>query len=256
MVMRLSFFMFLGSLLTANCGVAQSATWNDYLITKKVVETYSAKKKIYDPARDGELGGRCNDFTSMLWSGEFGSATDHALADIAGKIVFWSNELTALGYPPSISKDLTGQIEHDLVSNLLSGHYHKEGNFYDIDFGTYVDRLITTGNAYRKRNNPNLKRLYQEQTGCGAGGEADVSFASSPSGGQISIIPEFNYELCKAKGDTSISGCTAWRRINSTGNSGAISVYYVYVTWPGKTFGPTRYDLSRVKGGQKIVVGE
>jgi len=255
MLLRLHPSMLVALFVTASSSVAQSATLNDYLFMKSAVETYSDKTKIYKPGKDGELGGNCNEFAAM--TGLIGTEMDGALADIAGKVVFWSNELTALGYPSSISKDLVGQIEHDLVTNLLNGRYHKQYGFYDIDFGKQVDRLIDAGDKYRASNNSHLKRLFVDPTtSCGAGGEAEVTFTSSPSGAQISVIPEFNYELCKAHGDTSLTGCTAWRRVNSTGAGRVSSVYYVYVKWSGRTSGPTRYDLSRAKDGQKIVVGD
>ncbi|RVJ41205.1 hypothetical protein [Sinorhizobium meliloti] len=168
----------------------------------------------------------CEGWSETLGSSKFSSQMDSELLDIAGAIVEWRGQLGAW-LPKKIWHPRLVEAEKRLVNNAL------KRSSYTIEDEAL--RLIKDLNA--KGISPNL--IWQGE--CGAGGYVYVTFATEPPNGQVSIISEFDYELCKLKGhQNDPTRCTAWRIAKRP--EAVSGAYYIKVKWRGREEGPLKYD--------------
>jgi hypothetical protein len=171
------------------------------------------------------------------------SKKNRKLLDVAGYIIEWHYYFSHAGYPADVWQPQLEEIEKALLARAESESEHQLWN----EARTRARPLVTVAEQYRHQSGKKLPKMLYSSS-CGAGGPVGVFLKSSPPGGAISIISQFEYELCALDHDSSdMMSCNAWRRVKSDGKESISGIYYISVKWPDKTMPPTRYDLQDVE---------
>jgi hypothetical protein len=222
-----------GVQLLVSAAHAEEPGWKRYFDVKRVGTELAIKNKVL-------LGlERDNLFVGTRWSSGdvfgtdlFSAPRDALLLDVVGVIVTWRETLSISKIPKKDWERQLGQIEKRWVSEIL--HNTLDADAWNRDVDRESKRLAK---AFGLHN----------YSGGGAGGYVDVKFRTEPKSGQVSIISEFDYELCKLS-DTQNNHklCTAWRVAKEP--ESVSGVYYIQVNWPGRVEGPNRYDLNPWSG--------
>ena len=185
-----------GALLVVSTAHAKDAGWKRYFDVKRVGTELAIKENVITP--ENSLG-ICSTWSSAdIFGTEYFSAhRDALLLDIAGVIVEWRH---TLGISKKQKEDWDRQLEQ-VENRWVSGVLRNSMNRYawDRDADRESKRLAKAfGLSYA--------------TECGAGGYVDVKFRTQPKSGQVSVISEFDYELCKlSHTQNNHELCTAWR---------------------------------------------
>ena len=171
----------------------------------------------------------------QLGTQAFSAPQDTRFLDVAGAIVRWRLSLMKW-QPNAVWQARLSQAEDSLVAIARSSK------------GSMEESIKKEGRVLvRDMNKLKVGRQLSYNSECGAGGFVDVKFRTEPSGGRVSIISEFDYELCKLQNtQNDHAKCSAWRVAKDPELvSGS---YYLQVNWPNRVEGPDRYDLNPQSG--------
>ena len=222
-----------GALLLASTAHAEDAGWKRYFDVKRVgTELVIKDNGLIDVEKNNLFIGVTWSSEDMLGSDRFSARRDTLLLDIAGVIVTWRKVLTTSKVAKKDWQPQLEQIEERWVSQVLYNRLNRDALYNDI-----------------QRESKRLAKVFglRNDSGGGAGGYVDVKFRTEPKSGQVSIIDEFDYELCKlSHTQNNHELCTAWRVAKEP--EYVSGVYYIQVNWPGRVEGPNRYDLNPWSG--------
>ena len=153
--------------------------------------------------------------------------TMRATADLAYKVVWWSNDLRRLGYPANVWSDLLARFEAEQIALLA-----RPGDWSARDQRdrAFLGRLAGALNAYRNTK-PALPRAIVGED-CGAGDVA-VSIVTEPRGGKVLFTPGFYYELCRAQrlDPEDPARCNRWREALDGKLEYVAGDYYYIARW-------------------------
>jgi len=183
----------------------------------------------------------CETWSDSLGTAPFSSRQNAYLLDVAGAIVRWRTSLAKWG-PKDAWQSRLIQAEQVLVAKGFS-QYNRDS----------IKDILREGKALvADLNELGVGRRLFFKGGCGAGGFVDIVFRTDPARGRVSIISEFEYELCRLKGTHNDHElCRAWRVAKEP--EAVSGAYYLQVNWPGRVEGPDRYDLNPWSGKLKDV---
>jgi hypothetical protein len=227
---------------SASSQSSRPADMTSYLKIKAVVEKLAQENK-YPLGSQGDLKTAfCDPLSVPFDATHLSTPQNRDLLDVAGAVLFWRTNLSDAGYPSTFWEPVLLKIESAAVDKVGSG----------IDEDKLLDYLQSDGETLFKlikqyNSTPAGKNLPppSDMGECGAGGPVDIYLATSPAGGAISVISEFEYELCALdlNSGNDMSSCSAWRRVNSDGKLSVSGIYYIKVSWGDKDMPPTKYDF-------------
>jgi hypothetical protein len=188
----------------------------------------------------------CAPWSEFFDASEFSTKENRQLLDIAGYVYEWHYLLSHAGYPSLIWQSQLQAIEKALVS--------RAGTEADDELMHEAENrgraLVAAAEEYRKETDKKLPKVYYVEE-CGAGGPVDVIMKSSPPGGAINIISQFEYELCTLDHTSSnILSCNGWRRVKSDGKEKVSGIYYISVQWSERISAPTKYNFDDAEPGR------
>jgi len=219
-----------GNLATA----AVDKNWDRYFAIKRIGTQLAIKQNL--------LGGPpgnlliCDTWSTNFGTDTFSSQIDQKLLDVAGAVVEWKHRLSKVAKQEVWRAQLEA-AEERMVRTVVS-----KGRDADIDGeGKKLVRALNKQIGSSK---------IEWSSECGAGGPIDVVFKTEPEKGRVTLISEFNYELCKVRGtqDDPVR-CTEWRVAKEP--ESVTGFYYIRVEWPGRVEKPARYDLTTLSGKAK-----
>jgi hypothetical protein len=251
------------SIVSASCLAQPQVTPNDAthyaavkaLVVKLVTEAYPVMFEDRGISGDNTISLRpCDGWSDGTVTVENDRATRN-LVDVVGYITEWRLMLSYAGFPEAVWKDRLQTAE----ANLVRKAYDKRSSQDDF-FNAAIKEgrgIAAAAETYRKTKNRKLPQvLYRSE--CGAGGPVDVVLKPSPSGGTISMISEFQYELCKVEGgkQDDLNSCRGWRTVRSDGRVQVSGRYFISAKWPDKSSSPKRFDFSDAEEDAAYTIGQ
>jgi hypothetical protein len=243
--------LFAGSVAIAqtSSSLIKSAPRVQYLAAKKAMQSvYNRYKRNRNPDTDlfqctlagGYLGGL---IFSDYWA-EHDKLTV-AIADLAFKVVLWSETLQRLGYPASVWQESLSRYESEELRRLDSERDSRDKAF--------LEKLVALLDAYRS-DHPALPEVTVGGE-CGAD-EVEVSIVTQPNGGQVLFTPSFFYELCRAQDidpeDT--RQCNRWREAHDGKLEYVSGAYHYLARWSDGATRRGMISFSANDGGKIITI--
>jgi len=132
-------------------------------------------------------------------------------ADISLDVVLLRDGLARAGYPASLWRDSVDGYERGAVDRAIA--LSKRGGVWDpVEEPPQAFYTSLRGKlaAYHASHRSTWQIV--SEGGCGAD-EAHVNIATSPSGGQVFVIPTFYYQLCRVQSENADDSrsCPKWR---------------------------------------------
>lgn len=251
------------STLSASCLAQQSAASIDLthyaavksLVMRLVTERYPDLLELYAaPVDESTELHPCGGWSDGMLVVENDNVTRN-LVDVVAYVTEWELKLSAARFPESVWKDRLNRAEANLVIKAHNRRYSSDDFFKEaIKEGRVI---ANAAESYRKAQNQKLpKVLYMEE--CGSGGPVHVVLKASPSGGTISMISEFQYELCRVEGgkQDDLNACRGWRTVRSDGRVEVSGRYFISARWRDKSSSPKRYDFSDADEEAAYTIGQ
>jgi hypothetical protein len=270
-------FLWAGSLATAlvlfraEAAPAQTSTAllrSDIRAQYEVVKRTVAKMQAQTLAQKPRLQDRKYDLSTCADAGYYtmekvvydDDAEFRILTDLAMNVLFLTNGLTKMGYPPAAwSADVKKHEEGELAR--IQGQQAKGPDALNElrevtteNWEKFLDKfLVPKLNAYRK-SHLSLPQLINDK-GCGAG-EIAVTIATEPRAEQVLFIPTFFYELCRVQNvnPEDASRCNRWREAQDGQLSEVVGNYMYVARWPDGTLRKGKLSFGSKDDGKTIVL--
>jgi hypothetical protein len=187
------------------------------------------------------VDGGFDDYAPSLQERQRGRIAQNVL-DLALYSAFYEGLLRHAGFPESAWRSSLDQFER---RGLASGQF---------DAVSEANELKRNLNTYRK-SAPGGSRLptIALEEGTGAGG-VEVPFLPQKQGTQIWIIPQFNYQLCKAQGIDAddIVVCGDWKQVSDGRKHKVSGFYYVRILGDPSRKSLIPWSASEDEGGRPV----
>jgi len=177
------------------------------------------------------------------------------LADLAYDVVHISRVLNLAGYPERVWGAPLRELESQQFELILGGPR------FVYDHGEERNRaarqrIVRAANEYREEEATDLPEVIDEG-GCGAGG-VGINVVTEPTGGRVSIIPVFFYELCKSQqlNPDDPAHCDRWREQAAGALMEVSGDYFYRAAWPDGVERRGRLSFTRLKDGQTVTISK
>ncbi len=153
----------------------------------------------------------CNDIGDHLGHPEeFWAKNDGrlvAIADLAYRVVYLRNDLSRLGYPAIVWREILSHYENDVLNQLD----HSISDKKLLELKTLFFHQLSDALANYRDSHPDIGK---EDLGgeCGDG-DIEAKIVTQPRASQVLFTPSFYYELCKAQNidPENTARCNRWR---------------------------------------------
>jgi hypothetical protein len=177
------------------------------------------------------------------------------LADLAGHIVVWRNDLRKLGYPEQVWRPLLIQYEEEELKLLIrergaTGDWEARASYKNRE--AFEKRLAQSLNDYRSRQNPRLQKVIR-MGGCGAG-EIAIHVQVRPSDGEVLFMPKLLYRYCQALrlDADNPRACNYWNRATDGILYSVSGTYEYWARWPDGQSRRGSVDFSKYRDQQTV----
>ncbi len=203
----------------------------EYQAAKRVMEQFYYR---YQKDRIPFSATTCTEANMLLGKEDFWYKNNDimiAVADLAYRVVYLSNDLQRLGYPPAIWKNIILEYERDVLQHLSPAPSEDERQGRLSEFTQELRRSL---DAYRS-SHPTIKEEYMS---CGPGdAEIQARIVTQPRASQVLFTPSFYYDLCIAQkiDPEDTKRCNRWREAVDGKVEWVSGEYYYIARWPDGT---------------------